>query len=210
MSRGRVVTVRLGKVSQQWDETQIHRHWRFNHQYLGRLDEKQKKIQREKRLRTRYARVRSGSASHIPLAHFDLQGMSVHNDREYVLLSFPSSTRSINNLPLFLFDVNMKVLYTIEASFQCTRRNEPTNRRVFLAADPRFKKPATSIVVNDDKKNRLDKTLFTWEQQSVAVQSDSFAGLTNHVSTRSDKLSEEKIVQDIVKPAEQRLNSTIK
>ena len=29
--------------TQQWDETQIHRHWRFNHQYLGGLDEKQKK-----------------------------------------------------------------------------------------------------------------------------------------------------------------------
>ena len=40
--------------------------------------------------------------------------------------------------------------------------------------------------------------------ESVNVQSDSFAGLTNHVSTRSDKLSEEKIVQDIMKPAEQR------
>ena len=47
-----------------------------------------------------------------------------------------------------------------------------------------------------DKKNRLVKTRFTWEPQSVIVQSDSFAGLTNQVSTRSDKLSEEKIVQN--------------
>ena len=130
--------MRQRKVSQQWDETQIHRHWRFNHQYLGGLDEKQNKIQRERRFRTRDARVRSGSASHIPLAHLDLPRMSVHNGREYVLLSFPVIDKSINNLPLFLFDVNMKVLYTIEASFQCARRNQPPkNRRVFLAAGPR-------------------------------------------------------------------------
>ena len=31
------------------------------------------------------------------------------------------------------------------------------------------------------------KTRFTWEPQSVMVQSDSFAGLTNQVSTRPDK-----------------------
>ena len=58
--------------------------------FLAALMKKQNKIQRERRLRTRDARVRSGSTSHIPLAHFDLHGMSVHNDREYVLLSFPS------------------------------------------------------------------------------------------------------------------------
>ena len=39
---------------------------------------------------------------------------------------------------------------------------------------------------------RQEKSRFTWEPQSVVVQSDSFAGLTNHVSTRSDKLSEGK------------------
>ena len=140
MSRGRVVTVRQGKVSQQWDETQIHRHWRFNHQYLGGLDEKQNRIQRERLLRTRDARVRSGSASHIPLAHIDLQRMSVQNGRECVFALFSVIDKSINNLPLFLFDVNMKVLYTIEASFQCTRRNQsPKNRRVFLGAGPRSK-----------------------------------------------------------------------
>ena len=58
-----------------------------------------------------------------------------------------------------------------------------------------------------DKKNRLVKTRFTWEPQSVIVQSDSFAGLTNQVSTRSDKLSEEKIVQNRETP--QRSNKQL-
>ena len=78
-------------------ETQIHSHWRFNHQFLGGLDEKQNKIQREGRFRMRDPRVRSGSASPFPLAHFDLQGMSVHNDRKYVLLSFPSASSSASH-----------------------------------------------------------------------------------------------------------------
>ena len=75
----------ITKVSQQWDETQIYRHWRFKHQFLGGLDEKQN-IQREGLFRMRDARVRSG------YPHFDLQGMSVHNDRKKVLLSFPTWT----------------------------------------------------------------------------------------------------------------------
>ena len=38
-------------------ETQIFHHWRFNHQFLGGLDEKQNKIQRKRRFRIRDARV---------------------------------------------------------------------------------------------------------------------------------------------------------
>ena len=87
---------------------------------------------------------------------------------------FSVTDKSINNLPLFLFDVNINVLYTTEASFQCTRRNRPPkNQRVFVAAGPRSKKPATSIVVDvlknlhTTRKTRLVKTRFTWEPQSV-------------------------------------------
>ena len=41
-------------------------------------------------------------------------------------------------------------------------------------------------------------------KKSVIVQSDSFAGLTNHVSTRSDQHSEEEIERVIMKPDERR------
>ena len=39
--------------------------------------------------------------------------------------------------------------------------------------------------LSHDKKNHPVKTRFTWESHSIIVRSDSFAGLTNHVSTRS-------------------------
>ena len=98
--------------------------------------------------------------------------------------------KSINNLTLFLFDVK-----TTEVSFECTRRSHPPkNRRVFLAAGPRSKsQPRASYQrPENEKKNRLLKTLFTWEPQSFTVQSDSFAGLTDHVPMRPDTHSEEK------------------
>ena len=53
--------------------------------------------------------------------------------------SFSIIDKSINNLPLFLLDVNVYVLQLPEASFQCTRRNQklkmtrdgdPTNYRL--------------------------------------------------------------------------------
>ena len=115
--------------------------------------------------------------------------------------------KSINHLPLFLFDVK-----TTEVSFQCSRRRQPpTTQRVFLADGPRSESQPRAWYQRPqkEKKNSLVKTRFTWEPQSITVQSDSFAGLTNHVSTRSDKHSEEEIVQDIMKPAEQRLNCTV-
>ena len=122
----------------------------------------------------------------------------MHNDRKQVFLFFPT---------LFLCDVK-----TTEVSFQCTLRSQPPkNQRVFPAAGPRSKsQPRASYQrPENEKTNRLVKTRFTWEPQSITVQSDSFAGLTNHVSTRPDKHSEEEIVQDIIKPAEQRLNCTV-
>ena len=120
---------------------------------------------------------------------------------------FSDMDKSINNLPLFLFGVK-----TTEVSFQCTRRSHPPkNQRVFLVAGPRSKsQPRASYQRPENgKKNRLVETRFTWEPQSITVQSDSFAGLTNHVSMRPDKHCEEEVVQDIMKPAEQRLNCTV-
>ena len=40
---------------------------------------------------------------------------------------------------------------------------------------------------DSERKTAWSKTRFTWEPQSVMVQSESFAGLTIHVSTRPDK-----------------------
>ena len=54
-------------------------------------------------------------ASHIHFAYLDLQ-------EEVEATSI--NDKSINNLPLFLLDVNVNVLQTTKASFQCTRRNQ--------------------------------------------------------------------------------------
>ena len=90
--------------------------------------------------------------------------------------------------------------------------SQPTteNRRVFLAAGPRSKKPATSIVVNFLKTlTRQEKPPGQNTLHVGAAVSCCAISLTNHVSTRQDKHSEEKIVQDIMKHAEQRLNCTV-
>ena len=100
-------------------------------------------------------------ASAVGIAHFDLQGMSVHNDREYVLLFFPSLTsRSINNLPLFLFDVNVYVLHTTEASIYSS---QPTTEKSARAPGCRasLKRPATIIVVNVLKTYTTRKTAWS-------------------------------------------------
>ena len=70
---------------------------------------------------------------------------------------------------------------------------------------------ATTRGAKHMRSSKLLVSIFYWRsvtrKQSVIVQSDSFADLTNHVSTRSDQLSEEKIIRDIMKPAEQTWSS---
>ena len=155
-----------------YNEAQIHRHWRFNHQFPSRLDEETTR-KKERRLWTTDARAQSESASHVLLAHFDHQKnvrtkwsrarftlfskkcpvdtypptlppwrervremrecsrnrlrtfllhTSITKKCPYkmianVLLSSEKNARSINNLPLFLLDVNVYVLQMPEASF---------------------------------------------------------------------------------------------
>ena len=97
--------------------------------------------------------------------------------------SLSDMNKSIDNLPLFLFDVK-----TAEVSFHCTRRSHPPkNQRVFLAAKPRSEsQPRASCQRPENvKKNRLVKTRFTWEAQLKCNQ-DSFAGLTSIETMRPD------------------------
>ena len=76
--------VHKGKVSishRSCTRIQIHRHWRFYHQFPGGLDHERYQM---RRFRISEAWVRSGSASHMSFAHFDLQEMSGQNDHAYV------------------------------------------------------------------------------------------------------------------------------
>ena len=81
------------------------------------------------------ARVQSGSASHIPLAHFNFQEMSVQSDREIRLFSFSVIDKLINNLSLFLLDVNVYVSQTAR-SFLSMYSSQSKTERMTRDGDP--------------------------------------------------------------------------
>ena len=128
-----VVTVRTGEKSvsrgkrhSSYNEAQIHRHWRFNHQFPGTPDEKQQKKRKDASKRE----MRECSRDALRTFFLHTRSSKKKSPCKVIAGTFCSLSlsriidRSINNLPLLLLDVNVYVLQLPEASFQCTRRNQ--------------------------------------------------------------------------------------
>ena len=129
-----------------WSETQTHSHWRFNHQFPGRLAEKQtpKKTPMIERC---------ASAVGIRFAHSCRTPRSPRTVRakgtQVRFALFSITDKSINNLPLFLHDVTVYVLQTKKSFLTMySTRSNTENDACIPDWRTSFKTPATTLVTN--------------------------------------------------------------